>query len=92
MGFARQEGEPRLTKSVFITLISTVVKRASFANSVIESTKRLTYEQASCSIRRQARSMSRQGARLTSRHGSTRSNHPTEATETWNADAASAGQ
>ena len=43
-----QEGEPRLTKSVFITFDQHgVVKKTAFANSVIHSTKRLTYEQAS---------------------------------------------
>lgn len=43
-----QEGEPRLTKSAFITFDQHgVVKKTAFANSVIHSTKRLTYEQAS---------------------------------------------
>ncbi len=46
-----QEGEPRLTRSVFITLDSHgVVKKTSFANSIIQSTKRLTYEQASAAL------------------------------------------
>ncbi len=43
-----QEREPRLTKSVFITYDQHgVVKKTAFANSVIQSTKRLSYEQAS---------------------------------------------
>jgi ribonuclease R len=42
-----QEREPRLTKSVFITYDSRGrVKKTRFANSIIRSTKRLTYEQA----------------------------------------------
>ena len=46
-----QEGEPRLTKSVFITFDQHgVVKKTAFANSVIQSTKRLTYEQASAAL------------------------------------------
>ncbi len=43
-----QERQPRLTKSVFITYGSDgTVRAARFANSVIRSMKRLTYEQAS---------------------------------------------
>jgi ribonuclease R len=43
-----QEGEPRLTKSAFITYDRTGrVKKARFANSIIRSAKRLTYEDAS---------------------------------------------
>ncbi len=43
-----QEGEPRLTKSAFITYDRAGrVKKARFANTLIRSTKRLTYEQAS---------------------------------------------
>jgi|CXWL01.1.fsa_nt_gi ribonuclease R len=46
-----QEGEPRLTKSVFITFDQHgVVRKAAFANSVIQSTKRLAYEQASAAL------------------------------------------
>jgi ribonuclease R len=42
-----QEGEPRLTKSVFITYDrSGRVRGARFCNSVIRSTKRLTYREA----------------------------------------------
>lgn len=43
-----QERQPRLTKSVFITYDDDgKVRGARFGNSVIRSTKRLTYEQAS---------------------------------------------
>lgn len=43
-----QEREPRLTKSAFITYDERgEVKNARVANTIIESTKRLTYEQAS---------------------------------------------
>lgn len=43
-----QERQPRLTKSVFIHFDNAgKVKKTAFANSVIRSTKRLTYEQAS---------------------------------------------
>lgn len=43
-----QEGQPRLTKSAFIDFDAHArVTGARFANSVIRSTKRLTYEQAS---------------------------------------------
>ncbi len=46
-----QEGEPRLTKSAFITFDQHgVVKKTAFANTVIQSTKRLTYEQASAAL------------------------------------------
>lgn len=46
-----QEGEPRLTKSVFITLDSHgAVKKVAMANSVISSTRRLSYEQASAAL------------------------------------------
>lgn len=46
-----QEGQPRLTKSVFITLDQHgTVKQTAFANSVIESAKRLSYEQASAAL------------------------------------------
>ncbi len=42
-----QEGQPRLTKSVFVTYNSQGRRVSSrFANTVIRSTKRLTYEQA----------------------------------------------
>jgi ribonuclease R len=42
-----QEGQPRLTKSAFITYDRQgKVLRTRFANSVISSTKRLTYEEA----------------------------------------------
>jgi ribonuclease R len=42
-----QERQPRLTKSVFITYDKAgKVKATRFANTVIKSTKRLTYEQA----------------------------------------------
>lgn len=46
-----QEGEPRLTKSAFITYDRNgKVKKARFANSIIASAKRLTYEQASAAL------------------------------------------
>ncbi len=42
-----QEGQPRLTKSVFITYDRRGnVKKARFADTIIRSTKRLTYEKA----------------------------------------------
>jgi len=46
-----QERQDRLTKSVFITYDHHgTVKKTAFANSVIRSTKRLTYEQASAML------------------------------------------
>lgn len=43
-----QEHQPRLTKSAFITYNAEGdIKKARFANTIIESTKRLTYEDAS---------------------------------------------
>jgi ribonuclease R len=46
-----QEGQPRLAKSAFITYDAQAqVRSARFANTIIESARRLTYEQATAAL------------------------------------------
>ena len=60
-----QPNEPRLTKSVFITYDKRAhVRKTRFANAIIRSRARLTYEQASAALAGETRGLKREVVKL----------------------------